>query len=77
MIAQIRFILKVFVDLKQVQKASAEKTKIQCRHEEAAQNYRLAEEVAAQLLKAERRNIKKATTYFGNLTKTITYYFYL
>ncbi|CBY10185.1 unnamed protein product [Oikopleura dioica] len=44
--------------------ASAEKTKIQCRHEEAAQNYRLAEEVAAQLLKAERRNIKKATTYF-------------
>jgi hypothetical protein len=34
----------------------------------------LAEEVAAQMLKAERRNIKKATTYFGILAKIIISY---
>jgi hypothetical protein len=31
--------------------------------------------VAAQMLKSERRNIKKATTYFGNLAKIITFVF--
>jgi len=36
-------------------------------HEESAQNYRLAEEVAAELLKMERKSIKKASSYFGKL----------
>ena len=34
-------------------------------HEESAQNYRLAEEVAAELFRMERKSIKKASSYFG------------
>ena len=45
--------------------ASLEKTRIQQLHEESAQNYRLSEEVAAAMLKAEQRSIKKAKSYFG------------
>ena len=46
-------------------KASREKGRIQQLHEESAQNYRLAEEVAAELLKIERKSIKRASSYFG------------
>jgi len=38
--------------------------RIQQLHEESAQNYRLAEEVAAELLKIERKSIKRASSYF-------------
>ena len=46
-----------------------EKARIQQLHEESAQNYRLSEEVAAALLKAEQKSIKKAKSYFGTLYK--------
>ena len=46
-------------------KASMEKSRIQQLHEESAQNYRLSEEVAAALLKAEQKAIKKSKSYFG------------
>lgn len=44
--------------------ASREKGRIQSMHEESAQNYRLAEEVAAELFRMERKSIKKASSYF-------------
>merc|ERR1711990_570745 len=49
--------------------ASMEKSRIQQLHEESAQNYRLSEEVAAALLKAEQKAIKKSKSYFDLKTE--------